>query len=267
VVGMALEERRERKAVSAEGHVSKPAIASFVGLGFLVSATANMLSGLFPLIVTEYAGQSKAVLSLCYLIGTAAAFTGPAFGWLSDHVGNKIVLSLRSAANILSSLLYIVAPNLVGVCAGKALDDTGKAAFKPAWGSMMARLSNMDKRRRAQMFGFMTSGEDAGEIAAPVAAGFLVDIWSIPIMLAARIGLAAFTEVYTVAVSHRYLPEEQGPTTFKMRLAIPVRLVAGILVGFSTGWMAGDLQQRHTAKAAAHDTARPHGAAGAQPGR
>jgi MFS family permease len=267
VSGIALQERMERKAANAEGHVPKPAIASFVGLGFLVSATANMLSGLFPLIVTEYAGLSDAVLSICYLVGTAAAFTGPAFGWLSDHVGNKIVLSLRSAANIFSSVLYIVAPGVVGVCVGKALDDMGKAAFKPAWGAMMARLSNMDKKRRAQMFGFMTAGEDAGEITAPVAAGLLVHEWGIPIMLAARIGLAAFTEVYTVAVSHRYLPQEEGPTTFKMRLAIPVRLAASILLGFSTGWMVGDLQERHSSKTTAHDASTAHRSAGADAGR
>jgi MFS family permease len=132
---------------------------------------------------------------------------------------------------------------------------------------MMARLSNMDKRRRAQMFGFMTAGEDAGEIAAPVAAGFLVDLWSIPIMLGARIGLAAFTEVYTVVVSHRYLPAEEGPTTFKMRLAVPVRLAAGIMLGFTSGWMTGDLQQRYTGKAAAHDASGPHRPAVARPGR
>ena len=89
-------------------------IASFMGLGFFVSATANMLSGLFPIIVTEYAGLSDAVLSLTYVIGTAAAFTGPMFGWLSDHMGNKVVLSLRSAANVVSSVLYIVAPTFGG---------------------------------------------------------------------------------------------------------------------------------------------------------
>jgi MFS family permease len=57
----------------------RAAIASFMGLGFLVSATASMLSGLFPVLVTEYAGLPVGVLSVMYLIGTAAAFTGPVF--------------------------------------------------------------------------------------------------------------------------------------------------------------------------------------------
>ncbi|MGZ6695997.1 MAG: MFS transporter [Solirubrobacteraceae bacterium] len=162
VVQMSVSQAKAARAEKAAAPVSRETLASFMGLGFLVSATANMLSGLFPLIVTEYAGLSDGVLSMLYIVGTAAAFTGPIFGWLSDHVGNKIVLSIRSTANIMSSVLYIVAPSVAGVAVGKALDDTGKAAFKPAWGSMMAQLSSMDRQRRARMFGYMTSGEDAG---------------------------------------------------------------------------------------------------------
>ena len=51
-VSVAAAEQRERKAAGQGATVSKPAIASFMGLGFFVSATANMLSGLFPIIVT-----------------------------------------------------------------------------------------------------------------------------------------------------------------------------------------------------------------------
>jgi MFS family permease len=253
-VGVAAAEQRERKAAQEGATVSKPAIASFMGLGFFVSATANMLSGLFPILVTEYAGLSNAVLSLTYVIGTAAAFTGPIFGWLSDHVGNKVVLSLRSAANIVSSVLYIVAPTFGGMCLGKALDDAGKAAFKPAWGAMMARVSDMDKKRRARMFGFMTAGEDAGEIAAPIVAGLMATAWGFPVMLGARIGLAVVTEIYTVAVTHRYLPAEpEGPKTLGFRLALPLRLAAGLVVGFGTGYIVGDAQDR----AHAHDGRAP----------
>ena len=190
------------------------------------------------------------MLSLTYVIGTAAAFTGPIFGWLSDHMGNKVVLSLRSGANIISSALYIVAPTFGGICVGKALDDAGKAAFKPAWGAMMARVSDMDKKRRARMFGFMTAGEDAGEITAPILAGMMVAQWGFPVMLGARIGLAAVTEIYTVVVSHKYLPAEpDGPKTIAWRIAVPLRLAAGILVGFGTGYIVGNAQDR----AQAHD--------------
>jgi MFS family permease len=266
VVQMSVSRAEAAKVEKAAAPVPRKTLASFMGLGFLVSATANMLSGLFPLIVTEYAGLSEGVLSLLYVVGAAAAFTGPIFGWLSDNVGNKIVLSIRSTANILSSVLYIVAPTFVGVAAGKALDDMGKAAFKPAWGSMMAQVSNMDKRRRARMFGYMTSGEDAGEIAAPILAGFLATGWGIPVMLGARIVLAAGTEVYTVLVSHKYLEQEApGPRSFKMRVAIPVRAALGMAIGFGTGWMVSDVQHSRQADAQAaaqRPAARPAAAPG-----
>lgn len=248
VVGMATQAKRAERKEKAATPVPRNAIAAFMGLGFLVSATANMLSGLFPLIVTQYAGLSEAVLSAMYVVGTFAAMSGPVFGWLSDHVGNKVVLSLRSVANILSSVLYIVAPTAVGVGVGKALDDMGKAAFKPAWGAMMAQLSSLDKKRRARMFGYMTAGEDAGEIAAPIVAGLLATGWGIPVMLGARIVLAAVTEVYTVVVTHRWLDTEGAlaPTPGR-RLAVPVRAVAGVLIGFGTGWLVGDAQQAPSA--------------------
>jgi MFS family permease len=250
VIAVAGQAKAASRAAKESAPVGRGAIASFMGLGFLVSATASMLSGLFPVLVTEYAGLPVGVLSVMYLIGTAAAFTGPMFGWIADHLGNKVVLSLRSAANVLSSVLYIVAPGMLGMSAGKALDDMGKAAFKPAWGAMMAELSAMDKRRRARMFGYMTAGEDAGEVAAPILAGLIATGWGIPVMLGARIVLAAGAEVYTVAVTHRYLPADAGRSA-GARLAVPARALAGVLLGFGTGWLIGDVQRRADERAVA----------------
>jgi hypothetical protein len=64
-------------------------------------------------------------------------------------------------------------------------------------------------------------------------------------MLGARIGLAVVTEIYTVAVSHKYLPAEpEAPKTIGFRMAVPLRLAAGILVGFGTGYIVGNAQDR-----------------------
>jgi MFS family permease len=225
-----------------------------------------MLSGIFPVLVIEYARLSPFYLSLFYVIATVVAFSGPIFGWLSDHVGNKFVLTVRSVANIVSSFLYIVAPNAVGFTIGRALDDLGKAAFKPAWGSLMAEFSSRDKRRRARMFGYMTSGEDAGEIAGPLLAGAMATGVGIPAMLGARIVFAAATEVYTVAVSHKYLepaPKGAGRAIVR-RLELPARVVAGILVGFGTGWMVSDLQQRSSQREGELSSSGPRSASGAK---
>ncbi len=103
-----------------------------------------------------------------------AALAGPGFGWLSDNVSRKLVLSVRSIANIVSSIVYLAGAELRAASrSAVALDDLGKAAFKPAWGALMAQLSEFDKKRRARLFGYMSSGEDAGEAAGPIVAGVI----------------------------------------------------------------------------------------------
>jgi MFS family permease len=174
-----------------------PRTLPFAGVGFLISGTAYMLANLFPILAVEYAGLSTAQAGLVYLIAPVVILTGPVFGWLSDNVSRKLVLSVRSVANIASSLLYLVAPNLAGVAVARAVDDLGKAAFRPAWGALMAHVAGYDPRRRARAMGSMSAGEDAGEFAGPILAGFLWSTWGVPALLGVRIALAVVTELYT----------------------------------------------------------------------
>ena len=179
----------------------RPPIAPFMGLGFFISGTAYMLTNLFPILAVEYAGLSEAQAGLIYGLSSLMALTGPAFGWLSDNVSRKLVLSIRSAANVLSSAIYWVAPSFAGLATGRALDDAGKAAFRPAWGALMAHVSSYDRRRRARAMGYMSSGEDAGEIAGPILASVLWSTWGVAALLGVRIALALVTELYTLALT------------------------------------------------------------------
>jgi MFS family permease len=179
----------------------RPPIFRFMGLGFFISATACMLTNLFPIFAVEYAGLSEAQAGLIYGLSSLMALTGPAFGWLSDNVSRKLVLSVRSAANVLSSVIYWVVPSFAGLATGRALDDAGKAAFRPAWGALMAHVSSFDRRRRARAMGYMSSGEDAGEITGPILASFLWSTWGVAVLLSVRIALAIVTEIYTVALT------------------------------------------------------------------
>lgn len=177
-----------------------PRVLPFMGLGFMISSTAYMLANLFPVFAVEYAGLSEAEAGLVYVVSIVVVLSGPAFGWLSDNVSRNLVLSVRSVANVLSSVVYLVAPNLAGVMVGRAIDDTGKAAFRPAWGSVMAHVAGFNRKRRARTMGALSSGEDAGEIAGPVLAGLLWSIWGVPALLAVRIGLAVVTEAYAIVL-------------------------------------------------------------------
>jgi MFS family permease len=221
-------------------------IASFASLGFLISGSAYMMNGLFPIFAVEYAGLTPAQASLIYGVSPLMALAGPGFGWLSDNVSKKLVLSVRSIANILSSIVYLLVPSLPGVVVGRGLDDLGKAAFKPAWGALLAQLSDLDRTRRARLFGYMSSGEDAGEAVGPIVAGAIAGAFGFPVLLGARIGIAAVTEVYTVLVTHSLESHSRtvtGRETYKMRIAVPVRVVLGVLVGFGAGFAVNEVRK------------------------
>jgi MFS family permease len=206
-VGEAADLEEERVTASESADVppaARPAVLPFAGLGFLISGTAYMLANLFPIFAVEYAGLNEAQTGLVYLISIAAMLCGPVFGWLSDNVSRRLVLSLRGAANVISSVVYLVAPSFAGIAAGRAVDDLGKAAFRPAWGALMAHVAGFDRRHRARTMGSLSAGEDAGEVAGPVLAGFLWSTWGVGALLGVRIGLAALTEVYALALGRSF---------------------------------------------------------------
>jgi MFS family permease len=168
-----------------------------------------MLGMLFPVLATQYAGLSTAQAGALFLVTPFLAFTGPAFGWLADHVDHRFVLSLRSVANTLSSILFLVSPSFLGFFVGKSLDDLGKAAFRPAWGAMMAHVSSFDRRSRARVMGVLSMGEDAGDIVAPIVAGLLYSWQGATAMLLGRVGVAVVAEAYAHVVTrsmHRRTP-------------------------------------------------------------
>jgi MFS family permease len=145
---------------------------------------------------------TPAQAGIVYSVSTLATLvSGPVFGWLSDNVSRKLVLMVRGVANTLSSILYVVAPTFVGVGVAKTVDDMGKTAFRPAWGALMAQISSSDKGNRARTMSWMSMGEDAGGLVAPVLAGVLWSTWGITVLMSARALLAIVTEVYALSVT------------------------------------------------------------------
>jgi MFS family permease len=182
---------------------SRPPILRFAGLGFLISGTSSMLTSLFPLLATEYAHLTPAQAGLLYLVTPALAFTGPLWGRLADRSSRSLVLALRAIANAGSALIYLFAPDLAGIWVGKSMDDLGKAAYRPAWGSLMAEISDQDPSRRGQIMGQLTAAEDAGSVAAPLLASLLWTGFGVPAALLGRVVLAVVTEAYTLWATSR----------------------------------------------------------------
>lgn len=186
-----------------------PVLLPFVILGGLISGSAQMLGGLFPILATEYAGLTAAQTGLIYTVSTLVIlFSGPFFGWLSDNVSRKLVLSLRSVANVASSLIYLAAPTFAGVAVGRTVDDLGKSAFRPAWGALMAQVAALEPRKRVRTMSWMSVGEDVGEIVAPIFAGFLWSGFGIAVLLGVRALLALVTEIYAFWLADPFLRDE-----------------------------------------------------------
>ena len=195
-----------RHAVAAPPAARAPVLA-VAGLGFVVAGSAEMLAGLFPVLATEYAGLSTAQTGFIYACSTAVAVvSGPFFGWLSDNVSRKLVLTVRGVANTISSMLYLVAPSFTAVGVARCVDDMGTAAFRPAWGALMSKVARMDRGRRARTMSWLGMGEDAGGVLAPMLAGLLWNGWGIAALMGGRVLLAMAGEIYAFALARRMEP-------------------------------------------------------------
>jgi MFS family permease len=177
-------------------------LLSLAVLGFLLAATAQMVQQLFPLLATEYAGLNVSQTSLIYAFSVVLLLiSGPAFGWLSDNVSRKGVLMVRGLANTLSSILFWFFPGFVGFSIGSVADSLGKAAFRPAWGTLMAEVSSLDRGRRARTMGYLSLGEGLGETLGPMLGGLLWNVWGIPALFGARLILALIGELYALRLA------------------------------------------------------------------
>ena len=172
--------------------------------GAAVNVTSRMLRGLLPLLAVEFAGLNEAAAGSLYLVSTAAmSLAGPAFGRLSDRYNRHLVLGIRSAANVTSSLIFLLFPSYGGFVTGKTVDTVGNAAFTPAWGAVMAEVANLNPQHRARIMALMTSARDVGTIVGPIVGGLL---WMVvgPIgLLVTRAALAAATEVIALTTADR----------------------------------------------------------------
>ena len=216
---------RRSGAIGAPG---RSKVLRFTILGFLFGTTAGMLN-LFPAIAQEYFNLNPAQIGLIMLASAVVIIVaGPAFGWLADHGSRTLVLMIRGFANIISSVMYLVFPSFWGVGASKLVDDTGKAAFRPAWGSVMAEVAAEQPHRRARVMALIDVGEDAGDAAGPILAGWLLVLGGLPLMLGVRCGLAAVTEVWTWWTTHRARPAaDLGPPRRVRSRARPVAPALG----------------------------------------
>ena len=125
-------------------------IRPYALLGAAMNGTAYLMANLLPLLSVSYMGLSEAAASSLYVFSTAMSFSGPLWGWLADRVSLKLVLGVRAIGNVFSSLVWLLFPSYAGLVIGKVADDAGKAAFRPAWEAVMAKVAALDPARRTR---------------------------------------------------------------------------------------------------------------------
>ena len=117
---------------------------------------------------------------------------------------------VRGLANSLSSILFWFFPSFAGLAMASLADSLGKAAFRPAWGALMAQMSSFDRSRRARTMGYLSLGEGLGETMGPTLGGLLWHFWGIPALFGARLILALIGEIYALR-----LVTPAGPTALR----------------------------------------------------
>lgn len=181
----------------------KRALLPYAILGASMSGTAYLMSNLLPVLAVTHMGLPEAAAASLYAFTAIVSLSGPVWGWVADRVSLRLVLGVRAVGNVLSSLIWLVFPGYPGLVAGKASDDIGKAAFRPAWGAVMANVSALDPPRRSQTLAVMSTAEDLGELVAPVLAGLVWASIGLPALLMIRAGAGLATEAYAWWIARR----------------------------------------------------------------
>lgn len=196
---------RRRSPIAAARRTGVVAVARELAgpssVGMLVATSAYMVHGLFPVLATQYAGLTEVEAGLIYSLSAAVFLVaGPTFGWLIDRHGQRIGIGWRAGANIGSSLLYLLSPTFVGLAFARVIDDSGKAAFRPAWASAVAAIAESDPPRRGRRLGLLDASQHVGEALGPALAGVLWQSGGIVALFGVRIVIAALAELAALRV-------------------------------------------------------------------
>jgi serine/threonine-protein kinase len=190
----------------------QPNVWSFALLGTALTAPAYMVTGEFFTALAVRLEITAGALGWIKLVAETLVplFFGPFFGWLADRIGAGKVIALRSVANLVTSALFWITPGFTGAALGvmmglaRGIDEIGKAAFKPTWGAIAAKVSSFDLTRRSRTMGILEGGVDTSDLAFPPLAALMLHYLSLGPLMLARAVLALLAEVYGYLLMKKY---------------------------------------------------------------
>lgn len=212
-------EKKEKKSKSEsktgllDAPREQPNVWSFALLGMALTAPAYMVTGEFFIILAVKLEVTARALGWIKIVSETLVplVFGPFFGWLADRIGAGKVIALRSVANLLTSVFFWIVPSFAGTALlggmmglARAIDEIGKAAFKPTWGAISAKISSFNLASRSRTMGILEGGVDASDLAFPVIAGALLQYLSLGPLMFFRGLLAIAAEIYGVILMRKY---------------------------------------------------------------
>jgi MFS family permease len=202
-----------RRAGMDTAPAQQPNVWSFALMGALLTAPAYMVTGEFFTILAVKLNVTSDALGWIKIVAETLVplFFGPIFGWLADRFGTGKIIALRSVSNMATSLLFWITPWFAGTAMlavmmgiARGVDEIGKAAFKPTWGAVAAKVSSFNLANRSRTMGIMEGGVDASDLTFPVVAALLFQYLSLGVLMAIRAALALIAEIYVFFLMKKY---------------------------------------------------------------
>ncbi|MFD9895611.1 MFS transporter [Amycolatopsis sp. NPDC059027] len=169
--------------------------------------------------------EHASLLTLGFLLAIydgAEVVLKPLFGALADRVGPRPVLLGGLLAFAVASAAFVVAGNPALVGLARLGQGAAAAAFSPAAGALVARLSPHNRRGRA--FGGYGAWKGLGYTLGPLLGGILITLGGYSLLFLALAALAAAVAVWAVLAVPVAAPL---PRTRQTLLDLARRLSAG----------------------------------------
>lgn len=218
--------------------------AALVGEAIGFASLYLAAGALMPLLVV-YQGQwhfPSALLTLAFAVFSigflAAVLT---VGSLSDHVGRRPVLLAALAIQLTSNVMFLIAPNVGWVIAGRIVQGLATGAATPAFTAALVELAPPSRKGLGTVLGSvgLTGGLAVGSLLAGLAIQFTTDsnaivftaLTIITVCGIVVVAMAPETVARAPAALRSLIPRVSVPSSARAEFAAAAPVIAAVWMG------------------------------------